>query len=235
MNEKDYSIIVAVDNATLQALKESNYYLYSFKAVQSTDRASMPLVWSRTENYDEYTKVDWSDEYQAYLAFKTNVVGVNVSTPISLGQIWTINQSDGQGEITEFKDPQVIAILNATHTQFTCGIAESQKPICALLLYGGNLQLFIPLPKILLMFSTISVDQGSAMETSYGPGVLIDLGSGINHCSVSFDINNGWSWDKSTQAQSIPANSNLTPLLIEYSEKLALLSTNALESPFEPE
>ncbi|MDJ0593388.1 MAG: hypothetical protein QNJ72_25945 [Pleurocapsa sp. MO_226.B13] len=224
-----------MNQSTLDALVNSGYYLYALLALQSSDKAGRPLVWLQTQKYSATTNVTWSSQYQAYTSFTAitsgNKISVGFSTPIEVGQLLTINQQTGTGDVTNEEYP-IIGILNKTNTQFTCGFSEQQDstcvPVCALPLYGNGLQLFVPLPKILLMFSTVPVAQATVIDVSYGPGVLIDLNN-ANQRAVSFDINNGWSWGGYTWAQSVQANSNLVPLLIEYSEDLASLAARILQ------
>jgi len=87
-------------------------------------------------------------------------------------------------------------------------------PLCAFPLFGNNMDVIIPIEKVLLMFSTTPVNTGTVIEQSYGSGLLIDL-TAENHRSVGYDINKGWSWGGYSWAQSVPPSAELVPLLIE--------------------
>jgi len=236
MTSMKYQVTIIMNQSTTSALANSHYYLYGFKAVQTSDASVMPLVWLLQRNYSTNTIVTWEEQYQAYTSTSaiapSKPINVAFSAPIKLGQLLTVQQLAGTGVVNSEGSSAVISILNETNTPFTCGISEAQggtfAPVCALPLYGSGLQLIAPIPKILLMFSTVPVELGTAIGVSYGPAVLIDLSSAEQR-TVSFDINNGWSWGGYSWAQSVPANSKLVPLLAEPSKALASLAGHVVE------
>lgn len=235
MANTNFQVTLTMSPSTVTALANSQYYLYGFLAVQSSDAAVVPLVWLQTQQYSVNSQVSWSNQYQAYTSTSaiapSDPIIIAFSAPIALGQLLTVQQSTGIGVVTNEGTSGVIEILNGTNTLFTCGISEPQgntfAPVCAMPLYGGGLQLIAPLPKILLLFSTVPVKPGTVIGVSYGPGILIDLSS-ADQRTVCFDINNGWSWGGYSWAQSVPANSSLVPLLTERSEALASLAVRMI-------
>jgi diadenosine tetraphosphatase ApaH/serine/threonine PP2A family protein phosphatase len=67
------------------------------------------------------------------------------------------------------------------------------------------------------MFATEIVETQTVLEKSLGPGILIDL-TGVTQRNVSYDIDKGWHWgDDESWAREIPANSQLSPLLTQFS------------------
>jgi hypothetical protein len=132
------------------------------------------------------------------------------------------------------RNPLAIPINNKTKNQFTCGISQMQPdgsitPMCAFPLFGGREDVIAPIEQVLLMFSTQEVDTGAGIEQSCSAGLLVNL-TGENACTVNFDINGGWSWDGGPWAQSVPANSNLVPLLAERSAALVSLAASMITS-----
>jgi hypothetical protein len=221
-----YQVQISMTAATVTALTESGSRLQAFRAVQSSDRAGRPLLW-RSPDYSATTYVDWTSRYFAYTSRSAIKAGqrvvVGFQAVIDTGQTLNVT-SGGIGEVSAEGRAGEISILNTTTTQFTCGIggpADNPEPTCAFPLYGNHLQRIVPLPKILLMFSTQPLVPGTVISgtimttlTSFGPAVLVDLGSESDR-AVSYDINTGWSWGGFSWARQIPAGTDLVPLLIE--------------------
>jgi hypothetical protein len=220
----DYQIHISMSEDTANQLLGSKYYLYGFKAVQSTKAEGAPLVWFKTQRYSTINKVSWSKQYQAYTSqndiIPGGVIDASHHEEISLGQTFRVEKSGGTGSVVNGGRSTAISILNNTTTAFTCGIAEMQngiaQPVCAFPLTGKAMNVIAPLEKVLLMFATEQVNTGSVIERAYSFSILIDLTSD-NHREVTFDINQGWSWGGYSWAQEIEANSKLVPLLIESS------------------
>lgn len=236
MSVVNYSVAITMSQATVSDLVNSNYYLYGFKGVQSSDRASAPLVWLRTQSYSVNTNVAWSTQYQAYTSPSPlragQPVNVGFAEPITLGQLLTVQQSSGTGAVNTDGNPGSISILNDTSTQMTCGITEQGEqgaqaaPVCAMPLYGNGLQLVVPVPTILLVFATLPIAPSTAVTTSYGPGIMVNQATS-QQCAVTFDINEGWSGGGEPNIQVVPPHSNLVPLLAQYSESLATSASAA--------
>ncbi|MDP1664187.1 MAG: hypothetical protein Q8L79_03595 [Methylobacter sp.] len=237
MSNSPYNVTININmNAdSIQKLLASQYTLYGYKAVQSTDKAGRPLVWFGTQSYSTTTVVSCSDAYQVYTSSSPIVSGeqitVGFSTGILCGQ--TLQVLDGGvGPVVNTGNPGDVSIANQTTTEFTCGIMQEQiingnpsafVPYCAFPLNGLNLQEIRPLNKILLMFATAKTNTGTVVADNAesttppganGPGIIIDF-SAMSSCTVTYDVNLGWDWDDYAWAQQIPANENLTPWLIE--------------------
>ncbi|MDC0678446.1 hypothetical protein [Sorangium atrum] len=91
--------------------------------------------------------------------------------------------------------------------------AGACAPLCAFPLFGKNLQILVPLQRVLLMFSTVPIAPGTAIERSYGPGILVER-EGADERAITFDINASWSWGGFAWAQQVPASADIVPLLV---------------------
>ncbi len=147
-------------------------------------------------------------------------ISPGASYPINLKQKLHVTSSQGTGEVKQDGVSGAVAISNETQTQFTCGISGKMEdgyfyPICAFPLFGNGTQVIIPLPKILLLFSTTQVNQSTVIVKSEENGIIIELTDSPNHQrTVSYDINKGWGWDEASWAETIKASTNLTQVLI---------------------
>ncbi len=236
-----YQVTIQMSSATAVALAQSKYFLYAFQAVQCSDDAGLPLVWLQKAEYAETTPIAWQSPDQAYTSFDDVVAGDQIqlgfSARVDTGQLLTVDQPTGSGTVGSGGPPLGIGVLNRTQTQFACGVAISQStgapplPYCAFPLYGSTMQAFVPLPRVLLLFSTVVVLPGTAVSKAFNNGVLIHLDSSPQR-SLNFDINEGWSWGGYAWAQSVSPNDDLVKLLIEHDPSLAAL---AREMPIESE
>lgn len=224
-----YQVNITMTGETVTQLLNNNFYLYGFKVVQSSSGGS-PVVWFNTMDFALTTAVSWTESYQAFTSRSQIIphgqIVAEASYPADLGQVLTVSNAMGIGEVTQGNSTggisikQGISILNQTSTPFTCGISQQQpngtyNPICAFNLFGHNLDVIVPIEQVYLMFSSLPIHTGTVVEQSYGPGILINL-SGSSTQSVSYDINGGWTWpDEASWAAMYPPNQNLVPLLIQ--------------------
>ena len=237
MANAGFQVEIQMSAATVTAMVNSGFYLYGFKAVQSSDLAGRPLVWLRMQSYFTITSINWAEQYEAYIStspLSTNEqISVGSSAAIALGQTWQI-QSGGVGTVTSGGPSTAISILNTTDTELTCGVSETlngaASPLCAFPLYGNTLDVISPIEKILLMFCTSLIEAGTVVgqsgssdsSASYvfgapgslSSGILIELTAANQRC-VSFDSNEGWSWGEYSWAQQVLPTSDLVSLLIE--------------------
>lgn len=221
-----YQIAVTMSQETLDQLVAENYFLYAFKAVRSTQQSGAPLVWFKLGHpgYSESTVLDWQVQYQAYTSTDHIVPDGHVTATfhadIELGQMLHVQTDGGDGEVLDDGTADVISILNETNSLFACGIAAptpggaGSNPICAFPLHGQSEDLFAPIEKVLLMFSTAPVNTGTVIEQAYSSGVLVNVTGGIAR-TVNFEIETGWSWGGGTWAVPVKPAANLVPLLIE--------------------
>lgn len=220
-----YQVTVSMAGPTVTALLESGYHLYVFKAISASDTAGRPLVWFWTQHYSQNTVLEWEEQYSAYTSFTPIAppapISVGASYAIAPGQVLDF-QMEGVGVVTNQGQPGVLEIDNQTTSPSTCGIAQphhvagdvnASTPICALPLYGKHSQSFTPVAKVLLFFATAPVTPGTPVETALGASVLIDL-TDAKARSVSYDINDGWSWGNSIWASPVADQAPLAPLLI---------------------
>ncbi|AFY47842.1 hypothetical protein Nos7524_1984 [Nostoc sp. PCC 7524] len=232
----NYSVSINMEDKTVEALSNNGYILYAFKAVKTTAKGS-PVVWFKTTNYGLNTQISWSEEYEAYTSktdIKPNALIIDSNSyPISLDNTLNITSPTGTGSVDTSKGtPGAINIHNQTSTQFTTGISQklgdgTVNPLCAFPLFGNMLDIIAPLEKVVLMFSTTPVNTGSVIEQSFSPAILIDL-TGENSRTVSFDINNGWSWGGAPWGRNIPASGDLVPFLIESATANSSIVNNHL-------
>jgi hypothetical protein len=218
-----YQITINMDPDTISKLKTSGFQLFGFKAVQSSVKGAVPLIWFSSTTYQIDTIVTWTEDYQAYVSSQVTPAQGTVITSssfqnISLGQIMSVDNV-GNTSLSPGGQADAISITAVQGQQWTAGISQTvngqTSPLCAVPLFGGNLDTFIPIEKVLLMFATSPYQSGTVIVQAFGPGVLIDLTGGQNRI-VTYDINNGWNSDApQTWATNVPVNASLTPLLIE--------------------
>jgi hypothetical protein len=216
--------------ATAAALVGSGAQLGVMAAVQSSDRETLPVLWLQTASYSETTIVGVPGALAAYTSQDPPVAGETItpgfSVTMSPGELLTVDSPAGTGQVTDSAlVPTALAVLNATTTQLTTGVAQvredgSSGAICAAPLYGNAVQVIVPLAKFLLVFSSVSAAPGTVVRTLYGPALLLDM-TGVPARTVSFDINAGWSWGGYSWAQAVSAASDIVPLLVEPSPALA--------------
>jgi hypothetical protein len=216
-----YEVTITMTPDTVTKLIEGRYFLYGFKAVQSAQGGGAPAIWIETQTFSTKTRLWWTEEYQAYTSNSEIIANGRIEasfyTDIKLGQVLDVIEG-GTGDVFNDGTPGAISINNTTDTPFTCGISQMQNGtstvLCAFPLYGGGLDLIVPIQKILLIFATLELKTGTVIFKAYSRGIFIDLTS-ENKRSVDFDINKGWTWDGRSWAQQIPAKQNIVPLLIE--------------------
>lgn len=218
-----YSVTINMTPQTVTGLLAAGYFLYGFKAVQSTNTAGVPVVWFQTQQYSGTTVISWQEQYQAYTSNSQIIPGGEVvasfAAPVTLGQTLNV-EAGGVGAVVQGGPSTAISINNQVSTPFTCGISELQNgsynPLCAFPLFGNNEDVIAPIEKVFFMFSTQPVNTGTVVEQSYSTGLLIDL-TAQNQRTVNYDLNTAWNWGGFSWAQQFPPNSNMVPLLIETS------------------
>lgn len=216
-----YEIDIQMSLQTLQTLKQGGYALYAFKAVKVGVTGSAPLVWLKTSQYLTTTSITWQEEYQAYISNNTiianGVIEPLATTAISPGQTAAV-ASNGMLTASGGGVPSAISILNQSMVQWTCGVAQMVNgrvnPGCAVPLSGNVLDVFTPVEKVLLMFSTNVFNTGTVVFQSPAPGLFVDL-TGVAQRTVQFDINRGWNSAGAPWARPISPRSELVPLLIQ--------------------
>lgn len=220
----NWTVTIAMSPPTLKALERSGYSLFGFLGVRCSDAAAVPLVWYQTRDYLLSTVVTWAPVYQAYLSFSpigpTAPIVPGASVPIDIGQMLTVGQT-GPEQVGAGPSSQGVAFLNRSSRPFTCGLAEpvppdgtAFNPVCAAPLYGTNGQLFVPAPRLLLLFSTVPVPTGTVLERATGPGLLIDM-TGATDRAVTYDINSGWDCGSAVWGRVVAPFAELAPLLVE--------------------
>ncbi len=166
------------------------------------------------------TRISWQEQYQAYVSTDQIISGGTIQASsavnLGLGQTATV---DGNGNLTASSGgtPAAISILNKSTAPWTAGISQmtngQSNPICALPLYGNMMDVMAPLEQVLLTFASNTVNTGTVLYRSMSSSVMVDLSQSPQR-AVTFDINQGWSWDGGTWATGVEPNAQLVPLLI---------------------
>jgi hypothetical protein len=225
----DHTVSISLDQTTIDALCASNYYLYGFIGVKSSDLSGLPSVWWSTQDFFKTLTITWAlDKIWVFTSSAKSIepgdqIQIGNKVPISRDQTFIVNNPGGAGKIKNGSSPSgVIDITNSTKTPYNCGITietpnnqSVDNPIVELPLYGNSMQALVPLAKILLMFSTKKLQLGTLVKTSSGPCIFIDMTSN-SKVNVWYDINGGWTWDNQSWASSIAANQDISSVVIKY-------------------
>lgn len=228
----NYTVTINLADNTQAQLNSQGYLLYGFKAVQTSQRGGVPVVWfafnSATTPFQMTATIEWSEQYQGYITDAAAITNGQITAEsewdMSLGQVVDVTT----GDVTDGGNPVALSLLNPGSIPFTCGISQMQgntsTPMCAFPLNGNHQDVIAPIEKILLMFSTDVHNTGTVVEQAYSQGVLIDLTS-ANTRAVNYDINKGWSTPGGQQgwAQTFPPNADLVPMLIDSTSPSAFL------------
>lgn len=217
-----YQVTINMDANTISNLKTAGFQLFGFKAVKVSIKGAAPLIWFSSTTYAVSTNVTWTEDYQAYVSSQVSPAqGTTITASsfqnIDLGQTMNVDK-DGNTSLAADGKAGAISVTAVQGQQWTTGISQTingrTSPLCAVPIFGGNLDTFIPIEKVLLMFATSPYQSGTVIVQAFAPGILIDL-TGEPNRIVTYDINNGWnSSDPQTWATNIPVNASLTPLLI---------------------
>lgn len=216
----NYNVTIKLSPATVAELNAEGASLYGLKAVSSTQRGGMPLVWFRDAKVLGEVTITWSDAYQAYVSDSEIVSHASIETSssvkIDLGQTAQLGADNGLTVVSGgVKD--AISIANQTSTRWACGIAQTigdaSVPTCAFPLFGNNLDIIAPVEKVLFFFATATVNPGTIVDKAYGPGVLVDLTSN-QQLKVEYDINKGWDFGNASWATAVQAGADIAPLLV---------------------
>jgi hypothetical protein len=229
-----FTINIEMDQNTVESLSDAGFYLYAFKAVKSSIKRGAPLVWFKTKEYSKETAVTWEVKFSAFTSKVTDLkdgtkITASAPYPIDLGGLFTVTSETGTGDVTTDGSPGGISIRNKTEKQFTCGISQvsssGTNQLCALPLFGGNLDLFVPIEQVLLTFATNEVNTGTVIYQAYAPSLMVDL-TGETSRTVTYDLNKNWKDNTAGWARKIPVNDDLVPLLIQSSPQAMSASTN---------
>lgn len=195
-------LTIAMTQDTVTRLGNQKQILLGFKTVLSDNTGGVPVVWYSTPDYGLNTYVKWSESYQAYTATEQDIAGgeIDVSNAydIDLGQMLHVAFASGLGTVVDSGQNGSIIISSTVNKSFTCGVSQDSggvfSPICAFPLNGGSTDTITPIEKVFLVFASGPVNTGAVVESSTGPGLLVDF-TGVNSRTVYYDIDNGWTWD----------------------------------------
>jgi len=218
----DFKVEISMDTNTLNKLKDGGYKLFGFKAVQVSVKGGVPLVWFSTDEYLTTTSVQWEESYEAYISTQvspsqgTTIIASNTAS-IDLGNTMNVTKN-GAVDVETTGQAGSISVVAELGKQWTTGINQlvqgKTQPLCAIPLFGGNLNIITPRQKVLLMFATAPYSTGTVIVQSFSSGILVDFTGGFDNRQVTYEINNGWGPTTQTWAKIIPVSTELTPLLI---------------------
>ena len=213
---------IKMDSNTFNSLKNGGFKLFGFKAVEVSVQGGVPLVWFATEDYLANTKVTWGENYQAYISTQDipaqgTVIDASSTEDIDLGQTMNVTKN-GVTSVLATGQAGAISVVADLGKQWTTGINQivdgTAQPLCAVPLYGGNLDTFTPINKVLFMFATDPFTTGTVIVQAFSQGILVDL-TGVTSRDLTYHLNNGWGPTNQVWAKLVPVTSDITPLLIQ--------------------
>jgi len=220
----DYSVNLTMNAKTVQTLLGQGNALVALSAVRGRDLAALPLVWSLTAKYGQSTLLQWKTAYAAYTSTSSIVAGtvVHPANTIAVAPGRIVKVGSG-GLLTDggIGSPGAIEIVNSVADSFTCGVQQSVNdvlaPVCAYPLNGLSTQTIVPLPQVVLVFSTTPLTVGEAFDAAVPALALssilaIDLSSNAT-AGVQFDVDRGWSASSGTIAETITIEALVSKLI----------------------
>ena len=197
-----YTLNIACSGPTVQALVAEGNALVAFSAVQGSDDSALPLVWLVTTAFGEKFPLSWSATYGAYASTTPltpgRIVQMSTTALIAPGQRFRV-QAGPIGSVTGAGVAGKIAIENVATTEWICGTQQTVNgalaPVCAYPLHGGNVQTIVPLPQVVLLFTTAPMRVGEVWRSDLSHGPILSLDMTLQtSASVTYDVDAGWSW-----------------------------------------
>jgi hypothetical protein len=226
------TVTITMPKATVESLSRSGYSLQAFQVVQSNDNETMPTIWLTTTQYATQTTLTWTDRVKAYTSSTAIAVGTRIidgfSVDIAAGQVLVVDSAAGTGTVEEGGEPGALLVVNTQSQPFTVGAAATAKvqgntqpcsPLCAAPLHGNNLKLIKPTKHVLFVVSSSRAGPGTVEGHSQGPGVMVDFNA-VAQQELAYDVDKGWSWNRSTDAKSVLPHAALPPILTIRTENL---------------
>jgi hypothetical protein len=220
----NYTVNIDMDQNTASTLSANGFYLYVFKAVNSSIPTAQPTVWVKTNQFSLTTSVTWQEQFAAYTSLQTNLadgtqIVASASYNANLGNTLQVTSTIGTGTVVTTGAAGTISVLNQVSTQFTCGISQQSSGgsniLCAVPLFGNNLDVIQPIEKVLMMFATNAVNTGTVIYQAFTPAILVDMtGAPENTRNVNYALNTNWQANTGAWQQQYTASTQLAPLLI---------------------
>jgi hypothetical protein len=218
----DRTLTISLSSGTVQALQQSGFRLYAFRAVTSSNKSGVPLVWARVDTYIHTIFFGFSSTaFAAYIS--TDAIAINSpivmggSAAVSAGQI--VSVADGGGLTVARGAPTGdIYIVSTASRRYACGLAAepagmSLQSFCAFTLYPQVAVTMQPADAIFVMWATSDYDPSVYMQRSLGPGLFVDFG-GVSERQVSYDIIGGWRPADAQWAQPVETGTDLASTLM---------------------
>ncbi|SFU29577.1 hypothetical protein [Pseudoduganella namucuonensis] len=225
-----YQISLQLSDATVAALRQSDFRLYAFRGADAGGPEGQVLVWRAFAELAQEMVITWG----AGLAAWTCVAGDDAPSVFYFdtapGDTVSVTQDDGDGSVARAGAADAISVLNYTTSSLYTGLAEpagdgGYRRLARFHLYGETSQALRPSGLVLLAFSTEAWQPGQAVPKLAGTapaggapgssaGLLVRMADGETAHAVGFDINQGWDWGCWAWGQGVGAGDELAPLLI---------------------
>src|SRR5271170_2795951 len=175
-----HTLTITMSDDTHRCLKDAGNSLYVFRAVASSNKTGVPLVWARLDPKSHFLKILVAFEADAFCAYVStdaiaidHPVGISTSIAVSPGDIVSTD-ADGNFTTKTVAPPDYICIASGTTTGYRCGLAAkfdgpAAQPFCAFELYAHGLVTMKPVKAIFVMWATSAYDPGVYMRQSLGP------------------------------------------------------------------
>ena len=218
----DRTLALALDPATLTALRASGFHLYAFRPVTSSNKSGAPLVWGRVDSYLQSISLNFtSTALAAFLSTDSIAVDrpidVGASIAVATGQIVAVSKS-GTLSATSGAPTGDVYIASGANVAYVAGLAAAfnglpMVPFCAFDLYPQVTVTMQPADAIFVMWATSTYDPAVYMQRSLGPGLLVAFG-GATQRAVSYDITKGWQAGGAAWAMPVASGADLAATLI---------------------
>jgi hypothetical protein len=224
-----YQVSIKMNEKTLALMKENDYKLYAFRAVEKKGGgAGKPLVWKVITDILSTNTMSWNVSYGGYISTQSldenSCIDQRDDQIINLGDTFSIDNKGVPRVISGTGTKGTIAFHNESPNDYTCGISEYAgkdtsgndifNPMCGFtILHGDFSDLITPITRLLLMFATDTIETATVIEKALSSGIVVDL-SASNKREVTYDEAGGWSADNLGESIPFASNSDMSPLLI---------------------
>ncbi|MFY1110482.1 MAG: hypothetical protein AB3K77_02180 [Methanosarcinaceae archaeon] len=218
--DSKYRVEISIERESLKEIKNHALKMYAFRAVKGPS-GGKPLVWYSVENIQETMKIDWDDNFGAFIS--PNKTSYNICVhghfatrkTIALGQRMVIDEV-GNAIVDTKGEAGTICILSHHNEEYTCGISEHEGPnfndFCLFPLLQSYLCRITPVAKIALIFSQTTIRTDNVVEKATGPGILIDF---TNETERKVEYRHGkWIADTNGSQEAFESGQSLSQFLI---------------------
>jgi hypothetical protein len=218
------TLTITMSDDTQRRLKDAGNSLYVFRAVASSNKTGVPLVWARLDAKSYLSNIPVAFDTDAFCAYVStdeiaidSPVGVGTSIAVSPGDNVSI---DATGNFTTrtAAPPDYVYIASGATTGYRCGLAaksggRAAQSFCAFELYAQGLVTMQPVHAIFVMWATSAYDPGVYMRQSLGPGLFVKFDDVMTR-AVTYDISQSWQCSGAAWAQTVASAADLQRTLI---------------------